>query len=123
MTNKMTQRDYFNEIIALAKGEATKVTADDIIAFAEGRIEALNKKSANKKPTKTQEANEALKVAVLEALEGQDNPLSVSEVIKASEALEGLSTQKVSPLLKALEADGKVVKSADKRRTVYALAK
>ena len=44
MTNKMTQRDYFNEIIELAKANERK----DIVEFAEGRIAVLDKKSANK---------------------------------------------------------------------------
>ena len=122
MANKMTQRDYFNEAIRVFKGEEPTVSADDMVAFFEGRIEVLDRKSANKKPSKTQEANEALKVLVLEALEGAENPMTVSEVIKAKAELNGLSTQKVVPLLKALEADGKVVKIADKKKSVFTLA-
>ena len=115
MANKMTQRDYFNEIITLAQANGRQ----DIVDFAEGRIEALNKKSENRKPTKTQVENDALKeriTAVLTA-EGQ----TVTEILTAL-AEEGLSNQKVSALLRQMVADGVAVKSTDKRKSVFTLA-
>lgn len=115
MANKMTQRDYFNEIIALAQANGRQ----DIVDFAEDRIEALNKKSENRKPTKTQVENDALKeriTAVLSA-EGQ----TVTEILTAL-AEEGLSNQKVSALLRQMVADGIAVKSTDKKKSVFTLA-
>ena len=47
MTNKMTLKDYFNEVIELAKAN----DRPDLVAFAEGRIAVLDKKAGNKKPT------------------------------------------------------------------------
>lgn len=116
---KMTQRDYFNAIIAMAKGEPAQVPADEIVAFAEGRIDALNRKSENRKPTKAQTENEALKAVIYDALVAFGEPKTVTEVIKGTDALVGLSTQKVSALLTLMQKAGKVDKVVDKRVTRY----
>ena len=116
MTNKMTQRDYFNEIIALAEVNER----EDIVEFAKGRIAVLDKKSANKKPTKTQEENEVLKGVILDTL--TVDGVTVSELQAKSEALADLSNQKVSALLRQMVADGAVVKTVDKKKSYFALA-
>lgn len=65
---KKTQKDMFNEVIALATANGR----EDIVKFAEERIAALDKKSANRKPSKNQTANEEIKAEILEFLEGSD---------------------------------------------------
>ena len=62
MTKKMTQKNFYNEIIALAEANER----EDIVEFAKGRIAVLAKKSGNKKPTKTQEENAVLKGVILD---------------------------------------------------------
>ena len=57
MEKKITQKDMFNEVIALASANGR----EDIVKFAEERIAALDKKSANRKPSKNQTANEEIK--------------------------------------------------------------
>jgi hypothetical protein len=42
MENKKTQKQWFDEIIRMAKGD-TNVDVAGVIAFAEGRIVALDK--------------------------------------------------------------------------------
>lgn len=116
---KMTQKDYFNAIIAMAKGEPTAVSADEIVTFAEGRIDALAKKSANRKPSAKQTENEALKDTIYDALVAFGEPKTVTEVIKGTDALVGLSTQKVSALLTLMQKEGRVDKAVDKRVTRY----
>lgn len=113
--NKMTQRDYFNEIIALAKTN----DRDDLVAFAEGRIEVLNRKSAkSSKPTATQVANEALKADILSGLSESEGK-TVSDLIKSVDALADLSNQKVSAVLRLMIADGTVRKENDKKKTLF----
>ena len=116
MTNKMTQRDYFNEIIALAKANER----EDIVEFAEGRIAVLDKKSANKKPSKTQEENEVLKGVILDTLTADG--VTVTELQSKNETLANLSNQRVSALLRQMIADGKVVKNVDKKKSYFSLA-
>jgi DNA-binding transcriptional regulator GbsR (MarR family) len=118
MANKMTQKDYFNEIIALAKENGR----DDLVTFCEDRIEKLSKKSASKKPTKTQIANEDIKATLVTILTELDNPSTVSEIMTDSRLESGLSNQKVSSLLKQLRDDGTVVRIEEKGKAYYAIA-
>ena len=113
---KMTQRDYFNEVIALAKANDRL----DLVEFAEGRIAVLDKKASNKKPTKTQEENVAIKDEIANVLTSEG--ATVTEIQSKSEMLSGLSNQRVSALLRQMIADGTVVKSVDKKKSYFALA-
>ena len=116
MTNKMTQRDYFNEVIALAEQNGR----DDLVEFAKGRIAVLDKKASAKKPTKVQEENEVLKGIILDTLTNEG--VTVSELQAKRDELFGFSNQKVSSLLRQLVAEGKVVKTVDKKKSFFALA-
>lgn len=115
MTNKMTQKDFFNEIIKIAQA----ADREDIVEFAQGRIEVLEKKTANRKPSKTQAENADLKEKIVEVLtaEGQ----TVTDILTTL-GIEGLTNQKVSALLRQMVADGVAVKSTDKRKSLFALA-
>ena len=116
MTNKMTQRDYFKEIIALAEAN----DREDIKEFAEGRIAVLDKKASAKKPTKTQEENEVLKGVILDTLTNEG--VTVTDLQSKSDELSALSNQRVSALLRQMIADGKVVKVVDKKKSYFSLA-
>ena len=121
MEKKATKREIFNAIKARLNGEETSFTPDEMIAAMDHELELLDKKSANKKMTKTQEENVTLREVVFDTLKASKVPMTVSEVIKANATLNGLSTQRVSPMLKSLEKDGRVAKTADKKRTVYSV--
>ena len=116
MTNKMTQKDFYNEIIALAKANER----EDIVEFAEGRIAVLDRKASNKKPTKTQEENEVLKGVILNTLTNEG--VTVTELQSKSDELAALSNQRVSALLRQLVTNGEVVKTVDKKKSYFALA-
>ena len=113
---KLTQRDYFNQIIALANENGR----DDLVAFAEGRIAMLDKKSANKKPSKTVEENKALAEIIKGVLTSEG--ATVSEIMAKEPTLVGLSNQKVSAVLRQMVADGVAVKVVDKKKSLFALA-
>jgi len=82
--------------------------------------ESLVNKAKNKKPTETQKANKVLKVAVLETMATMSG--TCGEIAKANPQTENLSTPKMSALLKALVAEGKVVRSTEGKKTIFALA-
>ena len=117
MTNKMTQRDYFNEIIAMAEA----VNRNDIVDFAKGRIEALDKKSANKKATKTQVENEDIKTVIEGAMATLGKAATVTEIQAADASLGELSNQRVSALLRQMITDGKVVKTVEGKKSLFSL--
>ena len=119
---KVTQKDYFNGLIAYLKGEGdARFSNEEYIEFLEGRIAVLDKKSANRK-TKVNEADEELKDAVIETLTALGEPSTVSALMKANERLGAESNQKISAILRKLIADEKVLREKDKKTTLFSLA-
>jgi DNA-binding transcriptional regulator GbsR (MarR family) len=119
MSNKkITKRDRFNTLLNM-----TEVKADpDMVAFIEHELELLAKKnSADKKPTAQQTANEAIKSAIVEAME-PNHLYTVTELQKSVAECADLSNQRVSALLRQLKDDGVIVRTEDKRKAYFSLA-
>jgi len=117
MTKTMTYVDALN--IALAS-----VSDEEAIAKLTALKEQIVKRnSADRKPTAKQkaqaEANEALGERVLAVLSASPSLMTVSEIVSAL-GDEGLSTQKVSAIIKSLGA--KVERHVDKRKALYKVA-
>ena len=112
---KMTKAEMF----AMIKEVEGVKENPAMVAFIDHELELLAKKASNKKPTKTQEENEGLKVEILNTLTNEG--ATVTEVQAKSEVLGGLSNQRVSALLRQLIADGKVVKTVDKKKSYFSL--
>lgn len=110
---KPTKKQMFEELKKVPGLSAEQV------AFIDHEIELLTKKnSGEKKPTATQVANEALKVAIFEGM--QVNRLyTVTEVIKEIPAVAGLTNQKVSPLMNQMVEAGLLTKTTEKRRSYF----
>lgn len=81
---------------------------------------AKRNSTENRKPTKAQVANEALKAQVLELVD--TTPRTVTEIMALSDEISALSNQKVSALLNALVDAGAVVKTTEKRKSYFARA-
>ena len=112
---KMTQRDYFNEIIALAKANGR----DDIVEFAEGRIEKLDAKSGSKKPTKTQIENAETMAVILEVLGTEGKTVSQLQASDDRLSVDKFKNQKITSLLTLLRKDGKVDKRVEGKSSLY----
>lgn len=82
----------------------------------------LMKKKGSSKPTKTQVANEATKAEIREVLGSADEPMTVSEILKALP--NDYSSQKISALLRQMGEDGskEVVKTIEKKVSRFSLA-
>lgn len=114
--HKPTKKQMFTELLAMPG------LSQEQKDFIQHEIDLLEKKnSGEKKPTATQVANEALKVAIVEAVE-PNRQYTVTEMIKEIPALAGLTNQKVSPLANQLVEEGKLIKTVDKRRSYFSLA-
>ena len=111
---KITNREMFNEVIELAKGNSRQ----DIVEWANGRIAQLDKKSANRKPAAEKEENIELTNAIVNVLEGATEKMSTTEIGSAV----GISTSKATSLLKGLVASGKVTREAIKGKPMFELA-
>jgi hypothetical protein len=97
----------------------------DAPADVREKLEALKaqtekRNSADRKPTKAQLANEALKDKVMAVL--TTDPVTVTELMAKDAELAALSNQKVSALVNALVRDGKALKVPDGRKTTFCVA-
>lgn len=117
---KPTQRENYAEIreILVAAGR------DDLVEFVDGRIAQLDKKnSAERKPTAKQTENAGFKADILAWMEPDESYVSADIVKGVPSIVEaGLSAQRVSAMLTQLVNDGAIVKTVDKRKSVYTLA-
>lgn len=119
MEKKMTKKEMFAQIIAMAKGEKVEILAEEIVAFAEHEIELLAKKSSTSTKTKTQKENEVFVEQVYEALMEVGKPVTVTELMGASEKTACFSNQKLSALLKKLKDSGRIDKKVEGKKTYF----
>lgn len=118
MKNQTTQKEYFEQIIALAKANGR----DDLADFAQSRIDQLVKKAQSKKPTKVQEANEVAKSTIVAILEDCGKQMTATEILKYTPDFAEFSTPKISALLKQL-VDAKVIGKEITKGKSYFFAK
>lgn len=123
MEKKITKKEMFAQVIAMAQGEEVSVSADEIVAFAKHEIELLNKKAGtkSKKETANDAENARLMEVIVETLAGSEKAMTVSELMTVNAELGELSNQKVSALMKKLVDGGRVQKSTDKRKSVFSI--
>ena len=88
----MTQRDFYNAVIATVDNDELKAFATDAIA----KLDERNAKRASK-PSKTQIANEPIIKAITEVL--TSDPMLASKIAELCE----ISTQKASALVKKVD--------------------
>lgn len=115
MANKITKREVINAMLA----DETIKTNEVYVAYLSHELELLDKKIANKKATKAQEANAGIKEIILATLSTMSG--TVTEIQAASVELSELSNQKVSALLRQLCESGEVTKKADKKKSIFSL--
>ena len=114
---KLTKAQKYDMLLELAEVKASEILTE----FIKAEKELLAKK-ASKVSGKVNEEKEANKALILEALEVDTN-YTVSDIIKLVPEFDGFTTQKVSPLCKALVEDGSLEKVEDSKKTLYRLAK
>ena len=118
MANKMTYGKalaYVLENCTMPEDVQEKLTA------LAGSLATKN--SAERKPTKTQEANAHLCEVITEFVrEHPEEKYLVSDLIKTVPELAGMSPQKVGPLVRRLEGDGVLTCAVEKRRNYYKAA-
>ena len=111
---KITNRKALDYVVANCE------LPGDVKSKLEAMIVSLDKKAtANRKPTKAQEANEAVKDEIVEKME-TNHLYTITELMKM---LDGeYSNQKVSALVRQLIAEGKVVRTEEKGKAFFSLA-
>ena len=118
MANKITKR----EVIKMMMNEEVVKTNPTYVAYLENELALLDKKAQNKKATKTQEQNIGIKATILKVLATIGSG-TVTDIQNGNEELSALSNQKVSALVRQLVESGEVVKTIDKKKSIFSLAK
>lgn len=125
MTTKMTHRDYFNRLSAIValsaeNGLVSATESANLTAFINGRIEAIAKKNgAERKPTKTQQANTILGQKILDVMEN-NTAYTVSQILKMLDD-DTLNQSKVSAVIRGMlvvTANGVVNPNGTIKRTM-----
>ena len=117
MANKITKR----EVIGMMMNEEVVKANPTYVAYLENELALLDKKAQNKKATKTQEQNVGIKATILEVLATIGRG-TVTEIQNGNAELSALSNQKVSALVRQLVESGKVVKTVEKKKSIFSLA-
>ena len=117
MANKITKR----EVIGMMMNEEVVKANPTYVAYLENELALLDKKAQNKKATKTQEQNVSIKATILEVLAIIGSG-TVTDIQNGNEELSALSNQKVSALVRQLVESGEVVKTTDKKKSIFSLA-
>ena len=118
MANKITKR----EVIGMMMNEEVVKANPTYVAYLENELALLDKKAQNKKATKTQEQNIGIKATILKVLATIGSG-TVTDIQNGNEELSALSNQKVSALVRQLVESGEVVKTVDKKKSIFSLAK
>ncbi len=118
MANKMTKKDYFNQLLAIKEVSAN----EDLVGFINHEIELLAKKSGKSGQTKTQKENEGILKTIVECLATDRTPMTITELQGAYTELADFSNQKLSALMKKLVDNGTVTKTIDKKKSYFVLA-
>ena len=117
MANKITKR----EVIGMMMNEEVVKANPIYVAYLENELALLDKKAQNKKATKTQEQNVGIKATILKVLATIGSG-TVTDIQNGNEELSALSNQKVSALVRQLVESGEVVKTTDKKKSIFSLA-
>lgn len=116
MSNKITKREMFTKMLAIADVQANA----EMVAFINHEIELLDRKNSAKKATPQQVENEKIKEKILEVL---TEPMTATQVMNAVQPLfeTTFTNQRISALLRQLGDKGtnQVRKYQEKRVTYF----
>lgn len=112
----MTKREMFAHIATINANDA------EIVEFCNHEIELLENRKGSKTPTKNQKANEGIMDTIAEVLGDIEGGVTVTDLIASSEGLKDFTNQKISALLRKMVESGRVVKTIEGKKALFALA-
>ena len=124
-----TQKQMYEAIISLAKGEQTSIPMDKVVEFAEKKIDQLTRKTSSGNSKKEVEQTSFCDLIVDVIVESANGKLKCGEILKDTRIAEfewadgkPTSSQRVSAMLKKMVDKGDLVKSTEKKDTFFSLA-
>lgn len=117
---KMTKKEKFGRLIEIVEG-ANVEDATMLVEFLEREIELVSKKRTGE--TKTQKANKELVEKIYDRLADAEKAMTATEIFEATKDIDGItSAQKVTALVKKLKDAGRVVKTVEGKKSLFAVA-
>lgn len=118
MAVKMTQKNAIAYV--LENCEIPKDVEEKLVSIKVS-LEKKSNKTGEKKPTKTQIANEGFKKVILANME-HGRLYTITEIAKEIPFGEELSNQRVSAIVRQLKEAGHVIRTEEKRKAYFSLA-
>ena len=115
MVLTMTKMTYVSALDVAINAVSDDAVVEKLTAL---RAQIAKKNSAERKPTKAQVANDALRGQIVDYLGGQTEGKTAGEIADAF----GVSNQKVTALMGKLLEDGAVVREVVKRKAYFKVA-
>ena len=120
---KMTKADNFKALLHLAEVSAHP----ELVEFINHELALLAKKSANRKPSKSQATSNTLRDLVLEVLNAANSEMTIVEMQEIDDRLrtfngENVSNQRLAAILTRLINEGIIIKQVVKRKNYYKIA-
>ena len=120
---KLTNVVALEMVLEMKEVQSNEALVEKLTAM-KAQFEKKNNRTAtgDKKPTKTQQENEVLKGYIMEVLTLNKTPMTIAQIQAEDIELKDLTNQKMSALLKQLVNANQVVKTKDKKATLFGLA-
>ena len=116
---KITKKERFAQLYAIVE-KSSATDKNELLGFIDHEVELLEKKTSSKGQTKNQRENEEIKAKMLEDFTTFDKPITVTEYEKFVDHT--YTMQKITALFTQLVADGKLIKTIDKKKSYFSLA-
>lgn len=116
MEKKLTKREVINAMLTI-----DAITSNEtFVGFLNHELELLDKKSSNRKETSKQKENKEFTDIVYSILTANgDKAMSIKEIVASDTSLDGLSSNRVSAMLKTLVDGGLVKRDRTSKGTFY----
>lgn len=116
---KLTISQKYDEVVKALEGGDVKLSIEELVEFINDRKAKAEKKTASKKPTKTQIANMSYKEAIVDYLSNTNDKLTIVEMIKSIPDFEDFTPQKISALANQLVRDGVIKKDTSTKKSLF----
>lgn len=122
-----TQKEMYEAIIAIAKGEQTAIPMDKVAEFAEKKIEQLARKASSGSSKKNDEQTAFIDL-IIDVMSDMDKPAKCGEILKDERIAtfawadgKETSSQRVSAHLKKMKDSGNIRSFTEKKETFFEL--
>lgn len=119
-SKKMTKKDWFKELEKLVK-KSEYGRKEEMLKFITHEVELLDKKHSKSGQTKIQKENLEIMEKIVASLKKVEKPVTITELQASDKEMAVFSNQKLSALLKKLVESDRVVKTTEKKKSMFSV--